>query len=137
MVTQFGGKAYGRYVLAKHPQLRGRHVTWLPEVDAEQRGAAALLVRTATEYAAGQGVDLDITVIDGDPVDELLRAAEDLHADTILIGNRGQSALSALLMGSVAQGVTERSRVPVLVVHAPPTTDAGEPALAKMQPAAV
>jgi nucleotide-binding universal stress UspA family protein len=43
--------------------------------------------------------------------------------DTIIIGNRGQNALSTLLLGSVAQGVTEHSHVPVLVVHEAPAHD--------------
>ena len=117
LVRQFGGTAHGCHVLAMHPYLQGRHVHWLPEVEAEKRREAAAVARAAQRAAAARGIDVVVTVVDGDPIEGVLLAAENASADTIVIGNRGQNALSTLLLGSVAQGVTERSSLPVLVVH--------------------
>lgn len=117
LAQQLGATLHVRHVLAMYPQLSGRHVTWLPEVEAEKRREAGAIVHAAQKLAKRCGVDADARVIDGEPIDDLLRAADELGADTIVIGNRGQSAFSTLLMGSVAQGVTERSKQPVLVVH--------------------
>jgi nucleotide-binding universal stress UspA family protein len=39
------------------------------------------------------------------------------HADVIVLGARGRGAVERLLLGSVADGVARRSRVPVLLVH--------------------
>lgn len=117
LAKQLGATLHVRYVLAMHPQLSGRHVTWLPEVEAEKRREAAEIARAAHEFAKRQGVDAEARVIDGEPVDELLRAADEIGSDMIVIGSRGQSTFSTLLMGSVAQAVTERSKLPVLVVH--------------------
>jgi nucleotide-binding universal stress UspA family protein len=123
LAKQLGATLHVRYVLATHPQLSGRHVTWLPEVETEKRREAAEISQAAYEFAKRHGVNADARVIDGEPVDDLLRAADELGVDTIVIGNRGQSAFSTLLMGSVAQGVTERSTLPVLVVHESPVAN--------------
>lgn len=123
LVRQYGGEASGCLVLPMRPQLQGRHVQWLPE-GSDQRREAAAIARAAEMKAAGHGVPLHVTIVDGDPVDELLNTAEAIGADSIVVGNRGQNALSTLLLGSVAQGITERSRVPVLLIHDGPVTDA-------------
>ena len=116
-----------------HPQLRGRHIQWLPEVEAEKRHEAAAIARAAEKNAARHGIVLDVTVIDGDPIEELLRAADDMGADTIVIGNRGQNALSTFLLGSVAQGVTEQSHLPVLIVHDVPAVDSDDLSAANVE----
>jgi nucleotide-binding universal stress UspA family protein len=120
LVRQFGGMAHGCHVLATNAYLQGRHVRWLPEVEAEKRREAAAIARAAASAAATRGVDIRVAVADGDPIEEVLLAAKGVGADTIVIGNRGQNALSTLLLGSVAQGVTERSSLPVLIVHQAP-----------------
>ncbi|WP_026127158.1 universal stress protein [Nocardiopsis xinjiangensis] len=48
------------------------------------------------------------------PVDAVLRAAED--ADAIVVGSRGRGTVRGLLLGSVSQGILHRSRVPVIVL---------------------
>lgn len=117
LAKQLGATVHARYVLALHPELNGRHVTRLPEAEAEKRRDAGAIADAAQTLAKRHGVDADVRVLDGDPIDELLRGADELDADTIVIGNRGQSAFASFFMGSVAQGVIERSKVPVLVVH--------------------
>jgi nucleotide-binding universal stress UspA family protein len=64
-----------------------------------------------------------VAFVDGDPIDEVLRSAADIGADTIIVGNRGQNALSTLFVGSVAQGIVERSSLPVMIVRAAPLAE--------------
>jgi nucleotide-binding universal stress UspA family protein len=47
----------------------------------------------------------------------LVEEAAAWPADVIVLGARGHGALERLLLGSVADGVARRSRVPVLLVH--------------------
>lgn len=134
LATEYGGMVTGRHVLAMNPHLSGRHIQWLPEVEADKRREASAIVRRAEDKAANiYGIPLRIQLVDGDPIEELLNAADAIAADTIVIGNRGQSALSTLILGSVAQGVTQRSVLPVLVVH--DATSIGGVAVKSMQTA--
>jgi len=51
----------------------------------------------------------------GDPVDEILAAAEDFRADAIVVGGRKRSRVGALLFGSVSQAVTLGADLPVTI----------------------
>lgn len=49
----------------------------------------------------------------GDPAPKICDYADAIHADLIVMGSHGRSALSRLLYGSISQGVLEHSRQPV------------------------
>ena len=53
----------------------------------------------------------------GNPAVEILRAAEDLHIDLLVMGHRGRSALERFLVGSVTERVLRRAPCTVVVVQ--------------------
>jgi nucleotide-binding universal stress UspA family protein len=65
------------------------------------------------------GVAHRVELRDGNPVHVLLTAAEELHADLIVVGSRGAGELAERLMGSTSTQITERSAIPVVVVPGP------------------
>lgn len=60
--------------------------------------------------------DFEQRLIDGPPVDALLRVADDCGASAIAIGRRGSGGRPELLLGSTAHQVIEHARCPVLVI---------------------
>lgn len=58
-------------------------------------------------------------VLEGAPTFELLALAERLSADLIVLGTRSRSVGPSARLGSVARSVSERARVPVLLVPGP------------------
>jgi nucleotide-binding universal stress UspA family protein len=52
----------------------------------------------------------------GEIVEEILRAADELDCDLIIIGSHGRGALFRMLVGSVAEALLRRSVRPVLLV---------------------
>ena len=54
----------------------------------------------------------------GPTVATILREAEKLHADLIVIGSHGRGALHRALLGSVSEGVLRKAECPVLIVPA-------------------
>lgn len=64
-------------------------------------------------------VEVDHHVVGGEPADEILKAAATLHADTIVLGTHGNTGLTRLLVGSVAEHVVRKAPCPVLTVRAP------------------
>ena len=53
----------------------------------------------------------------GAPLATLLKAAEEHHADVLVVGARATGGLERALLGSVANGALNRSPVPVLLVR--------------------
>jgi nucleotide-binding universal stress UspA family protein len=87
--------------------------------------AAGLLEGTegGTAPARASGDRVEHVVRDGDPVSVLLRAADELAAELIVVGSRGMSARPELLLGSTSTQVAQRSTRPVVIV---PHTRSGE-----------
>jgi nucleotide-binding universal stress UspA family protein len=59
-----------------------------------------------------------ITVLVGQPANEIVRAAE--KADTVVMATMGRTGLGHLLIGSVAEKVVRHSSVPVLTIRTRP-----------------
>jgi nucleotide-binding universal stress UspA family protein len=65
------------------------------------------------------GIPVEHRVAEGDAAEMILRVAEEVHADLIVMGTHGRTGLSRLLMGSVAEQVVRRAPCPVLTMKAP------------------
>jgi nucleotide-binding universal stress UspA family protein len=76
-------------------------------------------VRLARLRPADPIVEVEHYVVEGDPADEIMKAAARLHADVIVLGTHGNTGLTRLLVGSVAEHVMRKAPCPVLTVRAP------------------
>jgi universal stress protein A len=57
--------------------------------------------------------------VEGDPADEILRLADEIGADLIVMGSHGRTGVLRVLMGSVSRKVLDRAKCPVLIVRIP------------------
>jgi nucleotide-binding universal stress UspA family protein len=71
-------------------------------------------------------IPVEYELQDGDAATEIIRAAESIPCELIVMGTHGRGALGRLLMGSVAEQVVRKAPCPVLTVKTP----AGETAAA-------
>jgi nucleotide-binding universal stress UspA family protein len=55
-------------------------------------------------------------VIEGNPAATIIKTAEDMHADLIIMGAHSHGPIDRLFVGSVANKVVNRSTIPVLLV---------------------
>lgn len=81
-----------------------------------RREAQAAADRLAAELQ-GKAPRVDTVVRSGSPADEIVRAADEVEADLIVVGGRGKGAVGAILMGSVAHRVLHHALCPVLVTR--------------------
>jgi nucleotide-binding universal stress UspA family protein len=88
---------------------------------AEERSTARTLLDVARKRADACGVSAETVVLEGSPVETLLDLVKSRNADLVAIGTHGRRGVRRLLFGSVAEGVTRSSNVPVVVVrqHSP------------------
>lgn len=69
--------------------------------------------------ARGMGLHADGELREGKPEAEVVRAAQDLHADLVVMGTHGRSGFQRWVLGSVTETVLRRAPCPVLTVPAP------------------
>jgi nucleotide-binding universal stress UspA family protein len=64
-----------------------------------------------------EGIPVECVVRFGDPVQEILLEAEAFGADLIAVATAGRSGLGRTVLGSVAEQVFRKSRLPVVLYH--------------------
>jgi nucleotide-binding universal stress UspA family protein len=76
-------------------------------------------------------------LLEGDPAGEIVRFAQDMNMDLIVMGTHGRTGLERMLMGSVAEKVMRDAKCSVLVVKLPRgvSTAANPPAALAGSPA--
>jgi nucleotide-binding universal stress UspA family protein len=85
--------------------------------DVLRQAIEAYLDETLSECRA-QDLEAVKVIRKGHPVEEIVKEAESIQADLIVLGSHGRSALKAAVLGSVAYGVLHKdARFPVLVVR--------------------
>lgn len=88
------------------------------EVDEAKREKDAFFGRVAAEakrLAAEAGVELEIQLRPGHAAELIVRHAEELGADLVVVGHKGHF-LQDYLLGSTADRVAHHARCPVLIV---------------------
>jgi nucleotide-binding universal stress UspA family protein len=65
------------------------------------------------------GTKVETLLVEGDPVSEILAAAEGADCDLIVMGAHSTSGLRTLFLGNVAAGVMNRANCPVVTVRIP------------------
>ncbi|MES9829573.1 MAG: universal stress protein [Candidatus Thiodiazotropha sp.] len=63
-----------------------------------------------------EGLETTALLVHGPTIETILKEASDLEVDMIVVGTHGRSAMYQLLVGSVSEGILQKSRCPILVV---------------------
>jgi nucleotide-binding universal stress UspA family protein len=78
---------------------------------------AEVTLQAATDAAGAAGVDVQGHAVEGDPADAILRVAEDVGADVIVVGNKGMTGTKRFLLGSVPNKISHHAPCSVLIVR--------------------
>jgi nucleotide-binding universal stress UspA family protein len=95
-------------------RIRRGDIDEMTEVKAEADEATGYVVDRAAEH--GLAVEEHVTA--GQPARAIRKFVEDSEIDLVVMGSHGRSGLSRVVLGSVAEKVLRRTRLPVLVVDA-------------------
>ncbi|MET0560382.1 MAG: universal stress protein [Gaiellaceae bacterium] len=75
------------------------------------------LLEEAQAAAKRENVPAGAALLRGAPVGEIVRHADAIDADLIVLGSRGHGAIASALLGSVSRGILGATRRPVLIVR--------------------
>jgi len=64
-----------------------------------------------------------IEVIDGNPAGDILQKADEIRADVVVMGTHSKGPLAHAFLGSVAEKVLQRIKIPVFMIPIPKETD--------------
>jgi len=81
-----------------------------------QEVAEAVLARAVGELEA-EGVEVETHAREGDPADVIIRVAEELGAELIVVGSRGLTGLERFLLGSVSSKLSQHAPTSLMVVR--------------------
>jgi len=81
-----------------------------------RRQEAEQAVSANVEKLRGLGVEAEGKVVEGRPDEAIVKVAEDVGADLIVMGSLGRTGLIKVLLGSVTERVIGQAVCPVLVV---------------------
>jgi nucleotide-binding universal stress UspA family protein len=84
-----------------------------------QRKPAEALVEATAELLRAKGLKATTAVEWGDPKSKIIDAAQQWHADLIVIGSHGRTGLERFMMGSVSDAVARHAPCSVEVVRIP------------------
>jgi nucleotide-binding universal stress UspA family protein len=86
------------------------------EVESELKDQGQKYVDFAKKEAQRKGASAQCRILKGDPFEEIVAAANSLHADLVIMGHTGRRGTSRVLIGSVTQRVLDYAACPVLVM---------------------
>ena len=94
---------------------------YMPTVDVDQMAKDAFDKRVSEEYEAvlPEGLSLTKAFRIGKAYAEIIRYAEEIKADIIVMGRQGRGALESIFFGTVAEKVVKKAKCPVLVIPLP------------------
>ena len=75
------------------------------------------LLSSLEERIVPAGTTVSTTIESGEPTRTIVSYTAENDIDLIVLGSHGRSGASRVLLGSVAESVTRRSSVPVLIVR--------------------
>jgi nucleotide-binding universal stress UspA family protein len=105
-----------------------RYLKRLQKHDAEQNKLAKEKIQKRLEDFCQQELQgnpallkrvVSIDVVEGDPAAQILQNAEDLPADVVIMGTHGKGFLAHSFLGSVAEKVLNRVKIPVFIIPLP------------------
>jgi len=80
-------------------------------------GLSDRIARESATRLRASGRSADTEVRRGDAAAEIIAGADERQADLVVLGSRGRTGLTRILLGSVARNVLAASRASVLIVR--------------------
>ncbi len=116
----FNSKVTVVQVLALDPYIAAEYITAAQTNDLVERARTAILktLDEAKAKFAAAGIDAETQLLEGQVIyTEIVKAAESLNTDLIVIGSHGRTGFKKLFLGSVAQSILGQANVPVMVIR--------------------
>jgi nucleotide-binding universal stress UspA family protein len=120
LAKAFNSKVTLVEVLTLDPYIAAEYITAKQTNEFIERARGAILTNLAEAKAkfSELGLDVETQLLEGQVISrEIVKAAQTLQADLIIMGSHGRTGIKKLFLGSVAQSVLAEASAPVLIVR--------------------
>lgn len=120
LAQAFNSKVTVVQVLALDPYIAAEYITAAQTNDLIERARTSILktLEEAKAKFATAGINVETQLLEGQVIySEIVKAAQDLNSDLIVIGSHGRTGFKKMFLGSVAQSILGHANVPVLVIR--------------------
>ena len=120
LAQAFGSQVTLVEVLTLDPYIAAEYITAKQTNEFIERARAAIVANLSEAKAKfeEQGISVNTLVLEGQVISrEIVKSAQTLQADLIVMGSHGRTGIKKLFLGSVAQSVLAETDVPVMVVR--------------------
>lgn len=84
----------------------------------EAKRRATRRLEEVIEKVKGDVPEISGKIAEGSPLHSMLELVDNEAFDLVVVGSHGHGAIASLLLGSVAEGMVRKAKVPTLVVPA-------------------
>ncbi|MDI6655258.1 MAG: universal stress protein [Candidatus Hydrothermarchaeota archaeon] len=105
------------YAVPKLPPTREELVKLLKKQLGSEKEAGNKYLQKGKKIAEKFGAKTETKLLEGNPVEEILKEAKNGRHDLIVVGSYGKGVINKFLLGSVSSKLLHLSRIPVLVVR--------------------
>lgn len=116
MATDNGGEVTVISVVTLHDNLYSQNVLLKSELGKAEMERSNHVLKEAEEIFADFKGKFNTVYKTGDPVDEIVKLAEEGNYDLLVMGSRGLGAFSRTLLGSVSDKVIHHVKTSVMLV---------------------
>ena len=122
MATALGAPLHIVHVLEPEPSYAAYGFTpeEFPAIRTFQEEARARAEKSLEDQKGKVGeAQVETMLLEGNPLHTLLDYAEAQDDPLVVVGTHGHGVIASMLLGSVAEGVVRKGKVPALIVPAP------------------
>ncbi len=117
---RFNAEVYLVHAIEQYVYVSSLHgFTTRSAADENERKRASDQMTKLIQMFHDNGIQATSRICEGLPDAEIMKAAQESHADLIVMGTHGRTGLQHTLVGSVAEKVVRRSSCPVMTVKSP------------------
>lgn len=115
LAKETGVDVMAMYVVDDHGPTYPEFVAWYPEMIKSMKNYGFSILDEIKKMGSKVGVNVLTRLVEGHPDQEIIKEAR--KNDLIVMGCKGRSALSSILVGSVCEKVFHHASSPVMVVR--------------------
>ncbi|WP_068619535.1 universal stress protein [Paenibacillus tuaregi] len=116
LIESLSGDRFALTILHVNPELSYNEPPLGVDVESKLEEEGRSIIESVAHLFEGMNLKLETVSLHGDPAKLICETARDHEVDLIIMGTRGMSLVTEMLLGSVSHQVIQHAHCPVMTV---------------------